>query len=52
MSGQKVLSDVNEIMNDNTQIFELNTSTFQKGIYNVMVQVNNEIFHHKLLIVD
>jgi hypothetical protein len=52
MAGQKVVSDIDERMIDNSLLVEMNTSTLQKGIYNVMVQVNNEIFHHKLLIVD
>jgi hypothetical protein len=52
MSGQRVISDMSEKMTGDVQIFELNTSSLQKGMYNLVIQIKDRIFHHKLLIVD
>ena len=52
MSGQMVISDMSEKMTDDAQIFDLNTSSLQKGMYNLVIQIKDRIFHHKLLIVD
>ena len=50
--GQKIGRSLEEVLNENIMIRQLDCSAFERGVYNIVIHIDDKTYNHKLIIID